>query len=146
MDQDQFVKRYHKAMVLANKENLEKVKAKVASQWVKDWAAEIQVPIEDQEEFIERFSDFLTDELGFASDVGVTINDDVLSIDVGGCSICPANEELRKSGEPTLCPILSTGLMAISRVLGKNATLLGVDKEGKQVGFCTINYRIAAKK
>jgi hypothetical protein len=36
-------------------------------------------------------------------------------------------------------------MMAISRVMGKKATLVGVDKEGKPVGFCQIRYKLEEK-
>ncbi len=36
-------------------------------------------------------------------------------------------------------------MMAISRVLGKKATLEGVNKEGKPVGYCQIKYKLAEK-
>ncbi len=91
--------------------------------------------ITDQEEFRARFEEFLTDELGFADTTKVSISSGELTIDVGGCAICHGNEMLRQAGEPAMCPILATGLTAISRVLGKNATLPGADEEGKPVGF-----------
>jgi hypothetical protein len=143
--EEQFIKKYHKAVVLANKDQLEKVKPKIASQWIRDWLKDLGGPIADEEEFRAKFEDFLSDELGFARTSTVSISGDELTIDVGGCSICPGNDLLRQEGEPSLCPILATGLVAISRVLGKNATLVGVDKEGKPVGFCQIKYKLATK-
>jgi hypothetical protein len=145
VNQGQFIKKYHQAVVMANKNQLEKVKPKIASEWIKEWIGELGGKITDQEEFRARFEEFLTDELGFADTTKVSISSGELTIDVGGCAICHGNEMLRQAGEPTLCPILSTGLMAISRVLGKNATLVGADKEGKPVGFCTIKYELAEK-
>lgn len=146
MDEGNFIRKYHKAMVLANKDQLDKVKARVASDWVKDWAAELGEPVSDVDEFARKLEQFLSEGLGFAGEVKVSVDGDVLSIDVSQCALCPANEQLRQAaGEPTLCPILSTGLIAISRVLGKNATLMGVDKEGKQVGYCTIRYKLTSK-
>lgn len=142
---EMFMKKYHKAMVMANKGTLDKMKPRVASEWIKEWMDNLQGPITDQEEFREKFQEFLSEELGFAEDSNVSLEEDVLTIDVGGCSICPGNELLRQAGEPTFCPILATGLMAISRVLGKNATLLGIDKEGKPVGFCEIKYKLSEK-
>jgi hypothetical protein len=143
--EDQFIKKYHKAMVIATRDQLEKVKPRIASEWIKEWMSYLGGQITDGEEFRAKFEEFLTDELGFADTTRVSIRGDELTIDVGGCAICPGNELLRQAGEPTLCPILSTGLKAISRVLGKRATLLGADKEGKPVGYCTIKYKLADK-
>jgi hypothetical protein len=144
-DAEKFLGKYHKAVVLANKENVEKMKPKIASQWINEWMQEVGDKIGDEEEFRSAFEEFLTRELGFAEDSKVSIEGNELTIDVGGCVICPGNDLLRQAGEPSLCPITPTGLMAISRVLGKKATLKGVDKEGKPVGYCRIKYELAEK-
>jgi hypothetical protein len=143
--EDQFIKKYHEAVVLANKDQLDKMKPRIASEWIKQWMDELGGKVTDTEEFRSKFEEFLTDELGFADTSKVEINGDELTIDVGGCAICQGNDLLRKAGEPAMCPILATGLTAISRVLGKHATLLGADKEGKPVGYCTIKYKLADK-
>lgn len=139
----EFLKKYHEALVLANKEDLDKIKPKIASRWVKEWMSELGGPVPDKEKFRSSFEKFLTDELGFADRTAVSFVDGQMQISVEGCMICPGNELLRQAGEPTLCPILSTGLMAINRVLGMKATLLGVDKG--DVGFCKIKYAIEPK-
>jgi len=140
---DEFLPKYHRAMVLAMKEDLEKVKPRIASVWIKEWMEGLEPPPGDTEEFRARFEGFLR-ELGFSESSTVSVEAGELSIRVEGCSICPGNELLRQGGEPTLCPILATGLQAISRVLGSNATLLGVEKEDR-VGYCTIRYELATK-
>lgn len=140
----QFVKKYHKAVTRAVGDQLDRVKPRIASDWVKDWKEQLGGPVVDPVEFRGEFEDFLTQELGFAKDTKVTIEGDLLTIDIGGCMLCPANEILRGLGEPSHCPIISTGLMAISRVLEKKATLLDVKKEGP-VGFCKIKYRLRPK-
>jgi hypothetical protein len=142
---DEFLKRYHVAVARANKGQLDKIKPRIASEWVNEWTAEVGDSISDDEEFRSKFEEFLTDELGFADDSKVSLSGDELIIDVGGCGICPGNDILKKAGEEALCPITPTGLMAISRVMGKKATLEGVDKEGKPVGFCQIRYKLAEK-
>jgi hypothetical protein len=142
-DQQKFFEKYHRALVMAVKDDLDKVKPRVASVWVNDWLSELGGPIHDRDRFAVAFESFLKDGLGFADSTRVTLGDGELDIKVEGCSVCPANESLRQSGEPTLCPILSTGLLAISRVLGERATLLGVDKG--DVGYCTIRYRTEPK-
>jgi hypothetical protein len=141
---DQFVKKYHTAIVMSSKDRVENLKARIASEWVKDWEAELGGPILDEEEFRQKFQEFLQ-ELGFAGSANVSIEGEELRIQVEQCSICHGNEVLRSRGEPTLCPILSTGLLSISRVLKRKAVLLGVDKPGP-VGFCTIKYRLLELK
>ncbi|PKQ28462.1 MAG: hypothetical protein CVT63_02660 [Candidatus Anoxymicrobium japonicum] len=128
-------------MVLATKNDLEKIKPKIASAWVKDWMSELGRPVGDREEFRVLFERFLSEELGFAEVVAVSIDSNELDIKIENCVICPGNDLLRAQGAPTLCPILLTGLMAINRVLRMRPTLLGVDKRG--TGFCTIKYAIA---
>ena len=41
VNQDQFIKKYHQAVVMANKNQLEKVKPKIASEWIKEWMGEL---------------------------------------------------------------------------------------------------------
>jgi hypothetical protein len=142
---EEFIKRYHVAVARATKGQLDKIKPRIASEWVNEWMAEVGDSISDEEEFRAKFEEFLTDGLGFADDSKVTLAGDELVIDVGGCAICPGNDILKKAGEEALCPITPTGLMAISRVMGKKATLQGVNKEGKPVGYCQIRYELAEK-
>jgi hypothetical protein len=142
---EEFMKKYHVAVARANMSQLEKIKPKIASEWINEWMTEVGGSITDEEEFKVKFEEFLTDGLGFADESKVTITDDELTIDVGGCIICPGNDILKKAGEEALCPITPTGMMAISRVLGKKATLVGVDKEGKPVGWCQIKYKLEEK-
>jgi hypothetical protein len=142
---DEFLKRYHVAVARANKGQLDKIKPRIASEWVNEWMAEVGDSISDEEEFRSKFEEFLTDELGFADDSRVSVSGDELVLDIGGCGICAGNDILKKAGDEALCPITPTGLMAISRVMGKKATLEGVDKEGKPVGFCQIRYKLAEK-
>ena len=142
---DQFMKKYHVAMARANKDRLDNLKPKIASEWVNEWMEEVGGGITDEEEFRAKFEEFLAEGLGFADDIKVSLEGDELVIDVGGCIICPGNDILKKAGQDALCPITPTGLTAISRVMGKKATLLGVNKEGKPVGFCQIRYKLAEK-
>lgn len=142
---EQFMKKYHVAVARANQDQLAKLKPKILSEWVNEWMQEVGSNISDPEEFRAKFEDFLTEELGFADESTVTLEGDELTIDVSGCLICPGNDILKKAGEQALCPITSTGMMAISRVMDKKATLQGVDKEGKPVGFCQIKYKLEDK-
>lgn len=142
---EEFMKKYHVAVARANMSQLEKIKPKIASEWINEWMTEVGVSITDEDEFRAKFEEFLTDGLGFADESKVTITGNELTIDVGGCIICPGNDILKKAGEEALCPITPTGMMAISRVLGKKATLEGVDKEGKPVGWCQIKYKLEEK-
>jgi len=124
---------------------LDKIKPKIASEWINEWTAEVGDSITDPDEFTVKFEDFLTNGLGFADESKVTITGDEMVVDVAGCIICPGNDILKKAGEETLCPITPAGMMAISRVLGKKATLEGVNKEGKPVGWCQITYKLEEK-
>jgi len=142
---EEFIKKYHVAVARANKGQLDKVKPKIASEWVNEWMDEVGGAISDEQEFAAAFQQFLTEGLGFADYSNVSIAGDELILDVGGCMICPGNDVLKKAGEEALCPITPTGLMAISRVMGKKTTLEGVDKEGKPVGFCEIKYKLEEK-
>lgn len=142
---DEFLKKYHRAIVLANKDNLEKMKPRIASLWVKEWIKRLDRKIIDGAEFAAALEEFLSGDLGFADNVGVSLKGDRLLMNVEGCGICPGNEMLRQAGETGMCPILPTGLTAISRVFGMKATLEGVDKEEKPIGFCTIEYSLAEK-
>ena len=49
--EDEFLAKYHKAVVLANKDQIEKMKPKIASRWVNEWMAEVGDSITDPEEF-----------------------------------------------------------------------------------------------
>lgn len=142
---EQFLKKYHVAVARANQSQLARLKPKMASEWVNEWMEEVGGKITDEEEFRAAFQEFLTEGLGFADESAVSIDGDRLVIKVGGCIICPGNDILKKAGEEALCPITPTGLMAISRVMDKKATLEGVNKEGKPVGFCEIAYKLEAK-
>jgi hypothetical protein len=142
---EEFMTKYHVAMARANKDRLENLKPKIASEWVNQWMEETGGKITDEEEFRAKFEEFLSKDLGFADDTKVSLDGDELTIDVGGCMICPGNDVLKQAGETALCPITPTGLTAISRVMGKKVTLEGVNKEGKPVGFCQIKYKLAEK-
>jgi hypothetical protein len=144
-DAEEFFKKYHVAVARANMSQLDKVKPKIASEWINEWMTEVGDSITDEEEFRAKFEEFLTDGLGFADESKVKVTGDELTVDIGGCIICPGNDILKKAGEEALCPITPTGMMAISRVLGKKATLEGVDKEGKPVGWCQIKYKLEEK-
>lgn len=116
---EEFLKKYHVAVARANQSQLEKIKPKIASEWINEWIEEVGGSITDEDVFRAKLEEFLTNGLGFADDSKVSITGDELIIDVGGCIIC--------------------------RVLGKKATLIGVDKEGKPVGYCQIKYKLEAK-
>jgi hypothetical protein len=133
------------AVARANKSDMDKVKPKIASEWINQWMEEVGGGVTDEEEFRAKFEEFLAEGLSFADDSKVSIEGDELIIDIGGCIICPGNDILKKAGDEALCPITPTGMMAISRVLGKKSTLVGVDKEGKPVGYCQIKYKLEGK-
>jgi hypothetical protein len=139
-----FSKRYHKAVVEAFGGDVEKAKSKIASSWIKDWQEELGETLEDPEEFRSRFQDYLDNELCFADVSDVTLGEDSLEINVENCALCPGNDLLRKQGGEALCPLVPTGLFAISRVHDRKASLDGVEKPG-QVGYCKIKYKVEDK-
>lgn len=142
---EEFFKKYHVAMARANRNNLDKIKPRMAADWIEEWMRQVGDKITDPEEFAAKFELFLTEGLGFADRSTVEITGDEMVIDVGGCMICPGNDILKRAGDDALCPITATGLKAISRVMDRKATLEGVNKEGKQVGYCEIRYRLEDK-
>jgi len=141
----QLCMKYHKALVLAIKDQVEKVKSKIASEWVSEWKKELGGKVVDEVAFSDRFQEFLSVELSFADLSDVILEEDKLEIAVEGCALCPGNDLLRQAGEQTLCPIIPTGLFAISRVLGRKVSLDGVEKSS-QVGTCNITYTLGEKK
>ena len=136
----QFFKKYHRAVVKANRENLEKLKSKIGSEWAEEFRRKAGTKLEG-EKFNRALEDYLNNELRFCDEAKVKGEGDDLSIEVKGCHICHGNEVLRKEGEPALCPIVPAGLFSISRVSGRKATLREVRKPGV-VGECEICYSI----
>jgi len=140
MKKNEFFPKYHKAVVIALGDNLEKTKPRVASVLLQELLAKISLPVKNNNEFARAFEEFLED-LGFAEKVSVNINNEILDIKVEGCSICEGNELLRNEGKNTFCPIIPTGLRAISKVLKKKATLLDPEKDDR-VGYCKLLYSL----
>jgi len=136
-----FFNRYHKAFVQAVGGDVEKAKSRIASSWVNDWKDGLGRTLEDEREFAERFQSFLGEDLCFADRSDVSLQGDRLDISIEGCAICPGNDLLRAEGKEGLCPLVPTGLFAISRVHRKKAFLEKVEKPGP-VGRCTIKYRL----
>lgn len=137
----EFFKKYHRAVVKSVSGELEKVKARVGSAWADEFRAYAGEDLQG-EDFHSALEDYLQNELRFCDLVKVKGDDNDLSIEVKGCHICHGNEELRRRGEPALCPIVPTGLFSVSRVAGKKATLREVCKNGV-VGECEIRYDIS---
>jgi len=136
-----FFKKYHRAVVKAVGSDTEKVKARIGSQWAEEFR-ERAGTISGEDEFASAFQDYLQNELRFCEGVKVNRDGDSLELEVRGCHICHGNEELRREGQPTLCPIVPTGLFSISRVAGRKAALQEVRKQGV-VGECEIIYKVA---
>ncbi|MBC7228792.1 MAG: hypothetical protein H5T74_00160 [Actinobacteria bacterium] len=134
----EFFKRYHRAVVKANAGEVEKVKAKIGSEWAEEFRARAGGRLEG-EEFNRALEDYLENELRFCEEAEVRGEGEELSIAVKGCHICHGNELLKAEGQPALCPIVPTGLFSISRVAGRRASLREVRKNGV-VGECEICY------
>lgn len=137
MDRE-FFKRYHRAAVKAHSSDLEKFKAKIGSDWAEEFREKAGGRLEG-DDFDRALEEYLIGELRFCARADVESDGDGLNIGVRGCHICFANEELKKEGEASMCPIVPTGLFSISRVGGRRASLRGVNKNGV-VGECEIQY------
>lgn len=135
----EFIKKYHRAVVKSVSGELEKVKARMGSEWAEEFRRKAGTGLEG-EDFRRALEDFLREDLRFSEQVKVNGNGDGLKIEVKGCHICHGNEELRREGAPTLCPIIPTGLFSISRVGGRKASLREVRKDSGVVGECEIYY------
>jgi hypothetical protein len=139
MDRE-FFKKYHRAVVKSHAGGVEKLKARIGSEWAEEFRAQTGVSLEG-EDFNRAFEDYLNNELRFCDRVSVKGEGDELSIEVRGCHICHGNELLKVEGEPALCPIVPTGLFSISRVSRRKASLHEVRKNGV-VGECEICYQV----
>jgi hypothetical protein len=139
MDRE-FFKKYHHAVVKANAKNVEKLKAKIGSEWADEFRTKTGTKLEGKE-FDRALEEYLSNELRFCDRVKVTSEGEDLGIEVRGCHICHGNEVLKGEGEPALCPIVPTGLFSISRVSDRKASLQEVRKNGI-VGECDICYKV----
>lgn len=136
----EFFKKYHRAVVKANAENVEKLKSKMGSEFAEEFRSKTGTTLKD-DEFNRALEEYLRDELRFCEEVKVRGGDEELSIEVKGCHICHGNEVLKREGEPALCPIVPTGLFSVSRVAERKASLKEVRKSGV-VGECEICYQL----
>lgn len=136
----EFFKRYHRAVVKANAKDIEKIKARIGSEWAEEFRAITGRELQG-EEFNRALEDYLVNELRFCEEARVKGEGDGLSIEVKGCHICHGNELLKAEGQPALCPIVPTGLFSVSRVAGRKANLREVRKRGV-VGECEICYEV----
>ena len=136
----EFIKRYHYALVKGAGDRLENLKSRIGSTWAEDFQRK-SGSIDEMRDFAAAYEDFLRQELNFCEDVKVEGSDGELMVDIKGCHICFGNDELRKEGSPTMCPLIPTGLFSLRRVAGKNASLARVDKPGP-VGECRIVYQV----
>ncbi len=139
MDRELF-KKYHVAVVKSNQDNVEKLKAKIGSEWASDFQGKAG-KIEGSEDFCRGLEDYLEKDLCLCDTVKAEETGEELSVDIKGCHICFGNDELRKQELKVMCPIIPTGLQSMSKVHGKKAALKGVDKNGV-VGECTIHYTL----
>ncbi len=136
----EFIKRYHHAVVKVLGDRLENMKSRIGSLWAEEFRGKAG-EVGDLGDFAAAYERYLRDELNFCKDVKVEVSEDEIAVEVQGCHICFGNEELRKEGSPTMCPIIPTGLFSIRRVAGRNASLSQVTKPGP-VGECRIAYRV----
>jgi hypothetical protein len=58
---EEFMKKYHVAVARANMSQLEKVKPKIASEWINEWMTEVGGSVTDEAEFTAKFEEFLSE-------------------------------------------------------------------------------------
>ncbi len=136
----EFLERYHYAVVKSNQGSLDKLKARIGSEWANMMKGRYG-KIEEAKKFSHCIESFLKDDLALCDSVNAKEEDDHFSIDIKGCRLCYGNERLRRENLPALCPVTAMGLSSISRVRGRKATLKDVMKKGV-VGECNINYKL----
>lgn len=139
MDRELF-KKYHCAVVKSNLDNVEKLKARIGSEWAGDFLSKAG-RIEGDEEFCRGLEKYLEEDLCLCESVQAEETDEELAVTIKGCHICFGNEELRRQEQPAMCPIIPTGLKSLSKVHDRKATLKSVKKPGV-VGECTIRYTL----
>lgn len=139
---ERFIAKYHSAVVKASGKDTEKLRAKIASEWVQDYLKNYPQEGKDINLFMANFKNFLEEELGFADEVNITVEDNEVHVRVSGCKICYGNEILRSENINTMCPITNTCLLGLLRATGKSPKLVGVEKETGKVGHCKIRYAI----
>ncbi len=139
MDRQLLVK-YHCALVRSHQEKLEQLKARIGARWAEEMR-ERAGELPQGDEFSRALEGYLLDELRLCGSADAKIAADELTLDIRGCHICHANEELRREGSPAMCPVIPTVLRSISRVHGRKAALEGVKKEGR-VGDCSIRCKL----
>jgi hypothetical protein len=139
MDRELF-KKYHCAVVKSNLDNVEKLKARIGSEWAGDFLDKAG-KIEGDEEFCRGLEKYLEEDLCLCESVQAEETGSELAVTIKGCHICFGNEELRRQELPAMCPIIPTGLQSLSKVHGRKASLQGVEKTGV-VGECTIRYAL----
>ncbi len=138
---ERFIAKYHSAIVKASGKDIEKLKAKIAGEWVRDFFKSHPQERNDINAFMANFGVFLEKELCFADRVHIATDDNEVHFSVSGCKICHGNEILRSEHVNTMCPITHTGLSAILKATSKRPKLISVEKTSK-VGDCYIKYRI----
>ncbi len=137
---DRFIGKYHSAVVKALGKETERVKAKIANVWVRDFLRSYPQEGKGFDGFLKDFKEFLERDLGFADEVKITAENEEIIVSVNGCRICAGNEILRSENANTMCPIIHTGLSAIFKATGKSPTFVGAEKETGKVGYCTLRY------
>lgn len=139
MDRELF-KKYHCAVVKAHQDDVEKLKARIGSEWAGDFKQKAGT-LEGSEEFCRGLEGYLEKDLCLCDTVKAEESHDELAVTIKGCHICFGNEDLRNQELKVMCPIIPTGLQSLSKVHGKKASLKGVEKTGV-VGECTIRYAL----
>jgi hypothetical protein len=136
---NEFVKQYHRAVVLALGKDLKTTNAKIGSILAEQWAAS-QKGKYDTHKFADAYQQYLQ-QFGFADTINVRYTDTKCEVDIKGCAICPGNELLRREKKETMCPIIKATSYALLRETGKNVKTDKPQKNGV-VGECTLKYKL----
>lgn len=134
------LEKYHCALVRSHQEKLEQLKARIGASWAEEMKDKVG-GLPDAEDFSRALEEYLLGELCLCGSADAKVTADEVSVDIRGCHICHANEELRREGRKAMCPVIPAVMQSISKVHGRKAELEGVEKTGT-VGECTIRYRL----
>jgi hypothetical protein len=133
----EFIKQYHRALVLALGKDIKSTNAKIGSILAEQWAA---TQNNGGYDFKNSYQQYLQ-QLGFADTVNVRLTDTTCEVDIKGCALCPGNELLRREKKETMCPILKTTGYALLKATGKKVKINKPQKNGI-VGECTLKYEL----
>lgn len=130
--------KYHVALVKALGEDVRKVFVKLGRDLGSNMTNNEKISLKELETGL---ADYLQNDLKLGEKVNVSIEDNILNVEVEGCRVCPANEILRSEGLRGACflpGILMGATKPVEEV--KKATLIGSQKF--KVGHCKMQLKL----